>query len=74
VSEQHNETQTLRHISETQSIVSLQKNIMKKLLLIIPVLFILQASAQTIIKQDAAIKQMVDEVSSKILKQTSVSL
>ncbi|MDR3693086.1 M28 family peptidase [Mucilaginibacter sp.] len=38
---------------------------MKKLLLIIPVFFIIQGNAQTIIKQDAAIKQMVDEVSSK---------
>src|SRR5580700_352939 len=38
---------------------------MKYLLFIIPVFFFLQGSAQTIIKQDAAIKQMVDEVSSK---------
>jgi hypothetical protein len=38
---------------------------MKHLLFIIPIFLILQASAQTIIKQDAAIKQMVDEVSSK---------
>src|ERR1700753_998933 len=34
-------------------------------LLIIPVLFTLQASAQTTVRQDPAIKQMVDEVSSK---------
>src|SRR6195952_2447838 len=38
---------------------------MKKLLLIIPAFCILQASAQTIIKQDNIIKEMVDEVSSK---------
>jgi len=38
---------------------------MKKLLFIIPVFFILQGNAQTAIKQDAVIKQMVDEVSSK---------
>lgn len=39
---------------------------MKKILFIVPVILsILQTSAQTIIKQDAAIKQMVDEVSSK---------
>jgi hypothetical protein len=38
---------------------------MKHLLFIIPVFFLLQASAQTTIKQDATIKQMVDEVSSK---------
>ena len=38
---------------------------MKKLFLFIPAFFILQASAQTIIKQDGAIKQMVNEVSSK---------
>jgi hypothetical protein len=38
---------------------------MKYLLFIIPVFFIIQVSAQTIIKQDAAINQMVDEVSSK---------
>ncbi|MDO3640767.1 M28 family peptidase [Mucilaginibacter sp. L3T2-6] len=38
---------------------------MKKLLLIIPAFVILRTSAQTIIKQDNSIKQMVDEVSSK---------
>jgi hypothetical protein len=38
---------------------------MKNLLFIIPVFAILQASAQTTIKQDAAIKQMVEDVSSK---------
>ncbi len=38
---------------------------MKHLLLFIPVFFILKAPAQTTIKQDAAIRQMVDEVSSK---------
>jgi len=38
---------------------------MKHMLFIIPVILVLQASAQTTIKQDAAIKQMVDEVSSK---------
>lgn len=38
---------------------------MKKLLLLTPILFILHTSAQTIIKRDRAIKQMVDEVSSK---------
>ena len=38
---------------------------MRKLLLFISLLFILHASAQTIIKQDAGIKQMVDEISSK---------
>jgi hypothetical protein len=38
---------------------------MKHLFFIIPVFFILQGSAQTIIKQDAAISQMVGEVSSK---------
>src|SRR6195952_2369611 len=38
---------------------------MKKLLLIIPAFCILQASAQTIIKQDNIIKQMVEEVSAK---------
>lgn len=38
---------------------------MRKLLFIIPVFCILHASAQTVIKQDAVIKQMVDEVSSK---------
>jgi hypothetical protein len=45
--------------------VSTKKSIMKHLLLIIPLLFLLSASAQTTIKQDPAIKQMVDEVSSK---------
>ncbi|MDB5005958.1 MAG: Bacterial leucyl aminopeptidase precursor [Mucilaginibacter sp.] len=43
---------------------------MKYLLLIIPAFFILQANAQTTIKQDAAIKQMVDEVSSKNIEAT----
>jgi len=38
---------------------------MKYFTLIIPVLFALQVSAQTTVKQDAGIKQMVDEVSSK---------
>jgi hypothetical protein len=38
---------------------------MKHILFFIPVLFILQAAAQTTIKQDAGIKQMVDDVSSK---------
>ena len=38
---------------------------MKKLIFIVPVFFILQGYAQTTIKQDAVIKQMVDEVSSK---------
>ncbi|MCR8558473.1 M28 family peptidase [Mucilaginibacter sp. BJC16-A38] len=38
---------------------------MKNLLSIIAVLFALQASAQTTIKQDAPIKQMVEEVSAK---------
>ena len=38
---------------------------MKYILLIIPAFCILQASAQTTIKQDGAIKQMVDEVSAK---------
>lgn len=38
---------------------------MKNLLFVIPVIFALQVSAQTTIRQDAAIKQMVDEVSSK---------
>jgi Peptidase family M28 len=36
---------------------------MKYFLLLIPALFFLQANAQTIIKQDQSIKQMVDEVS-----------
>jgi hypothetical protein len=43
---------------------------MKYLIFFIPVLFILQGNAQTIIKQDAAIKQMVDEVSSKNIEAT----
>jgi hypothetical protein len=43
---------------------------MKYLLIIIPVFFILQGSAQTTIKQDAAISQMVDEVSSKNIEAT----
>ncbi|WP_259068359.1 M28 family metallopeptidase [Mucilaginibacter sp. X4EP1] len=38
---------------------------MKYLLLFIPALFFLQADAQTIVKQDQSIKQMVDDVSSK---------
>ncbi len=38
---------------------------MKYLIFIIPAFFLLQANAQTIIKQDAPIKQMVDEVSAK---------
>jgi len=38
---------------------------MKHLIFIIPAFFILQANAQLTIKQDAPIKQMVDEVSSK---------
>jgi len=38
---------------------------MKYLILFIPVLFVLQASAQTTIKQDTAIEQMVNEVSAK---------
>jgi len=38
---------------------------MKYLLFVISAIFALQVSAQTTIKQDAAIKQMVDEVSSK---------
>ncbi|MDB5132910.1 MAG: Bacterial leucyl aminopeptidase precursor [Mucilaginibacter sp.] len=43
---------------------------MKYLIFFIPVLFILQGTAQTIIKQDAAIKQMVDEVSAKNIEAT----
>jgi hypothetical protein len=43
---------------------------MKYLIFIIPAFFILQASAQTTVKQDAAIKQMVDEVSSKNIEAT----
>jgi hypothetical protein len=38
---------------------------MKYFLLFIPALFFLQANAQTIIRQDQSIKQMVDEVSSQ---------
>lgn len=38
---------------------------MRYLLFIIPFFFILKVGAQTIVKQDAAIKIMVDEVSSK---------
>jgi len=38
---------------------------MKYLLFVIPAIFALQVSAQTTIRQDATIKQMVDEVSSK---------
>jgi hypothetical protein len=38
---------------------------MKKILLIISVFFVLQTSAQITIKQDGAIKQMVEDVSSK---------
>jgi hypothetical protein len=38
---------------------------MKYLLLFIPLFFALNVSAQTVIKQDTAIKQMVDEVSAK---------
>jgi Peptidase family M28 len=44
--------------------------IMKNLILLFFICFILQASAQTIIKQDASIKQMVDEVSSKNIEAT----
>jgi len=43
---------------------------MKYLLFIIPAFFILQASAQTTVKQDAAISKMVDEVSSKNIEAT----
>ncbi len=43
---------------------------MKYLIFIIPAFFILQANAQTTIKQDAAIKQMLDEVSSKNIEAT----
>lgn len=43
---------------------------MKHLILLIPVFFILNTSAQTVIKQDASIKQMVDEVSSKNIEAT----
>jgi len=44
--------------------------IMKKLLLLLITFTALQASAQTTIKQDGAIKQMVDEVSSKNIEAT----
>jgi len=43
---------------------------MKYLLFIIPALFVLQAPAQVTIKQDAAIKKMVDEVSAKNIEAT----
>jgi len=43
---------------------------MKYLLFIIPTFIIIQASGQTTIKQDAGIKQMVDEVSSKNIEAT----
>src|ERR1700679_4281764 len=43
---------------------------MKNLLIIFLTAFGLQASAQTTIKQDAPIKQMVDEVSSKNIEAT----
>ncbi len=43
---------------------------MKYLLFIIPVFFIIRVNAQTTIKQDATIKQMVDEVSSKNIEAT----
>jgi hypothetical protein len=43
---------------------------MKYLIFIIPVFFILQGNAQTTIKQDAAIKQMIDEVSAKNIEAT----
>jgi hypothetical protein len=43
---------------------------MKHFLLMIPVLLVLQVKAQTTIKQDEAIKQMVDEVSSKNIEAT----
>ena len=43
---------------------------MKKIIFFIPLFFILHASGQTIIRQDAAIKQMVDEVSSKNIEAT----
>ena len=44
--------------------------IMKKLLLLLITFTALQASAQTTIKQDGAIKRMVDEVSSKNIEAT----
>jgi hypothetical protein len=43
---------------------------MKYLIFIIPVFFILQGNAQTVIRQDEAIKQMVDEVSSQNIEAT----
>jgi hypothetical protein len=43
---------------------------MKQLKFLIPLFFALPATAQTIIKQDAVIKQMVDEVSSKNIEAT----
>jgi hypothetical protein len=43
---------------------------MKNLIRIVPIFFILNTSAQTVIKQDASIKQMVDEVSSKNIEAT----
>jgi hypothetical protein len=43
---------------------------MKYLIFIIPVFFTLQGNAQTTIKQDAAIKQMIDEVSAKNIEAT----
>ncbi|MDB4902775.1 MAG: Bacterial leucyl aminopeptidase precursor [Mucilaginibacter sp.] len=43
---------------------------MKYLLSIILLFFILQGNAQTVIKQDASIKQMVDEVSAKNIEAT----
>jgi hypothetical protein len=43
---------------------------MKYLIFIIPVFFILHGNAQTTIKQDAAIKQMLEEVSSKNIEAT----
>src|SRR6201996_5610431 len=43
---------------------------MKYLALLIALFFSLQSSAQTTIKQDAVIKQMVDEVSSKNIEAT----
>jgi hypothetical protein len=48
----------------------LKQTNMKYFTLIIPVLFALQVSAQTTVKQDAGIKQMVDEVSSKNIEAT----
>ncbi len=43
---------------------------MKYFTLIIPVLFALQVTAQTTVRQDAGIKQMVDEVSAKNMEGT----